>query len=82
MSGAAPAERPGRDEPTITSEIVARHGLSAEEYDRVVTIMGREPNLLELGIFSSAPQTSLVDYRRGWSADCRGRLCRSRTVCQ
>ena len=36
----------------MTPEIVAQHGLSSEEYDRVVTIMGREPNLLELGIFS------------------------------
>src|SRR5215213_6430741 len=29
-----------------------RHGLSAEEYARIVTSMGREPNLTELGIFS------------------------------
>ena len=36
----------------ITPEIVAEHGLSPEEYERVLEIMGREPNLLELGIFS------------------------------
>jgi phosphoribosylformylglycinamidine synthase len=36
----------------ITPEIVAEHGLSEEEYGRVLEIMGREPNLLELGIFS------------------------------
>ena len=36
----------------ITPEIVAEHGLSPEEYDRVVHAMGREPNMLELGIFS------------------------------
>ncbi len=36
----------------ITSEIVAEHGLSAEEYERVLHAMGREPNLTELGIFS------------------------------
>jgi len=36
----------------ITPQIVADHGLSAEEYDRVLEIMGRTPNLLELGIFS------------------------------
>ncbi|MEJ1996062.1 MAG: phosphoribosylformylglycinamidine synthase subunit PurL [Limibacillus sp.] len=36
----------------ITPEIVADHGLSPEEYERVLEIMGREPNLLELGIFS------------------------------
>src|SRR5690606_22852839 len=36
----------------ITPEIVADHGLSAEEYDRVLHALGREPNLVELGIFS------------------------------
>ena len=34
-------------------EAVAReHGLSADEYARIVEHLGREPNLLELGIFS------------------------------
>jgi len=36
----------------ITPEIVAEHGLSPEEYERVLHAMGREPNLTELGIFS------------------------------
>ena len=36
----------------ITPEIVEAHGLNLEEYDRVLAAMGREPNLLELGIFS------------------------------
>ncbi len=36
----------------ITPEIVAEHGLSPAEYDKVLEIMGREPNLTELGIFS------------------------------
>jgi len=36
----------------ITAEIVAQHGLSPEEYDRVLHALGREPNLVELGIFS------------------------------
>jgi phosphoribosylformylglycinamidine synthase len=36
----------------ITPEIVASHGLSPEEYDRVLHALGREPNLVELGIFS------------------------------
>jgi len=36
----------------ITPQIVAEHGLSEEEYDRVLTALGREPNLTELGIFS------------------------------
>ena len=36
----------------ISPEVVAEHGLSTEEYDRILKAMGREPNLLELGIFS------------------------------
>nr|WP_295667460.1 phosphoribosylformylglycinamidine synthase subunit PurL [Sphingomonas sp.] len=36
----------------ITPEIVAEHGLSPEEYQRVLHAMGREPNITELGIFS------------------------------
>lgn len=36
----------------ITPDIVAEHGLSPEEYDRILKALGREPNLVELGIFS------------------------------
>ncbi|MEM9501862.1 MAG: phosphoribosylformylglycinamidine synthase subunit PurL [Pseudomonadota bacterium] len=36
----------------ITSDVVAQHGLSSEEYERVLAGLGREPNLVELGIFS------------------------------
>ena len=36
----------------ITPEIVAQHGFKGEEYPRLVSILGREPTLLELGIFS------------------------------
>ncbi|HVQ08975.1 MAG TPA: phosphoribosylformylglycinamidine synthase subunit PurL [Allosphingosinicella sp.] len=39
-------------ESPITPEIVAEHGLSPEEYERVLRAMGRAPNLTELGIFS------------------------------
>ena len=38
--------------PRITPETVAEHGLSSEEYDRILHALGREPNLVELGIFS------------------------------
>src|SRR3954452_12361436 len=38
--------------PRITPEMVAGHGLSDEEYGRILKALGREPNLLELGIFS------------------------------
>ncbi len=36
----------------INPEIVAEHGLSPDEYDRVLAALGREPNMIELGIFS------------------------------
>ncbi|HXN53863.1 MAG TPA: phosphoribosylformylglycinamidine synthase subunit PurL [Candidatus Acidoferrum sp.] len=36
----------------VTQEIAAEHGLTAEEYARVKQILGREPNITELGIFS------------------------------
>ena len=36
----------------ITDEIVAEHGLSPDEYQVLLGIMGREPTLTELGIFS------------------------------
>lgn len=36
----------------ITADVVAAHGLSEEEYQRVLNALGREPNLVELGIFS------------------------------
>jgi phosphoribosylformylglycinamidine synthase len=36
----------------ITSEMVAEHGLTDEEYSRILKALGREPNLVELGIFS------------------------------
>jgi phosphoribosylformylglycinamidine synthase subunit PurL len=38
--------------PRITPEMVADHGLSPEEYERILKALGREPNLVELGIFS------------------------------
>jgi len=36
----------------ITPEIVAEHGLTPDEYKLVLEIMGREPSMTELGIFS------------------------------
>ncbi len=36
----------------ITADVVAAHGLSEDEYARVLHALGREPNLVELGIFS------------------------------
>lgn len=39
-------------EPQVTPEVVAQHGLTPEEYERIKRILGREPNFTELGIFS------------------------------
>ena len=36
----------------MDAAVLERHGLKPEEYARIVTFMGREPNLTELGIFS------------------------------
>lgn len=36
----------------ITDQIVEEHGLTKDEYQKVLDILGREPNLVELGIFS------------------------------
>jgi phosphoribosylformylglycinamidine synthase len=36
----------------ITSELIAQHGLSEDEYARIRTILGRAPSYVELGIFS------------------------------
>lgn len=39
-------------EPKITPEIVEQHGFTPAEYEKVLEIMGREPSMTELGIFS------------------------------
>src|SRR6201997_1219467 len=36
----------------VTPEIAAEHGVTAEEYARIQQILGRDPNITELGIFS------------------------------
>ncbi|HSH25718.1 MAG TPA: hypothetical protein VLA13_09320, partial [Massilibacterium sp.] len=36
----------------ISAELVAEHGLTPGEYERIVEILGRAPNLVELGVFS------------------------------
>ena len=37
---------------TIDTPTLERHGIKPDEYERIVSFMGREPNLTELGIFS------------------------------
>src|SRR5437667_10190597 len=39
-------------EPAITPDLVQKHGLTPDEYERVKDILGREPSYTELGIFS------------------------------
>jgi phosphoribosylformylglycinamidine synthase subunit PurL len=39
-------------EPAITPELIGKHGLTPEEYERIKSILGREPNVTELGVFS------------------------------
>ena len=36
----------------VTPEIAVEHGVTAEEYARIQKILGRDPNITELGIFS------------------------------
>ncbi len=37
----------------ITPDLVAAHGLKPDEYERILALIGREPSLTELGIFSA-----------------------------
>ena len=55
MFQSAVARARGRDDldRPVTEELVREHNLSDEEYERILEILGREPNLVELGIFSA-----------------------------
>ena len=37
---------------TVTPQLLAQHGITAEEYDRILAALGRTPSLTELGIYS------------------------------
>ena len=41
------------NEPQITPELVASHGLKPDEYERILKLIGRVPSFTELGIFSA-----------------------------
>ena len=43
--------RPG--DPEITPDLVAEHGLSESEYEKILGIVGRTPTYAELGVFSA-----------------------------
>ena len=38
--------------PAITLEILRDHGITPEEFERIKTLLGRDPSFTELGIFS------------------------------
>ena len=38
--------------PAVTPELVTSHGLTADEYQKILNALGREPNYTELGVFS------------------------------
>ncbi|MDQ3322262.1 MAG: phosphoribosylformylglycinamidine synthase subunit PurL [Acidobacteriota bacterium] len=40
------------NEPQITPEVIKQHNLTHEEYEKILKILGREPNFTELGVFS------------------------------
>jgi len=40
------------NQPDITPDVVASHGITTDEYQRIQNILGRTPNYTELGIFS------------------------------
>ena len=46
-----PTPRPG--DPTITPALVAEHGITPFEYERLLAMLGREPTFTELGIVSA-----------------------------
>ena len=37
----------------ISTKIISKHGINSEEYKKIISLIDREPNLLELGIFSA-----------------------------
>ncbi len=41
------------NEPLITPELIAQHGLKPDEYERILRLIGRVPSFTELGIFSA-----------------------------
>ena len=48
----APSALPG--EPAVDRKLAAAHGLSDDEYQRIVQILGRTPTYSELGVFSAS----------------------------
>ncbi len=51
----------------VTPQLVAAHGVTEDEYGRIVELLGREPNVTELGVFSLM-----------WSEHCGYKYSRAR----
>src|SRR5436305_6319317 len=61
---------------SITPEVVAAHQLTAAEYGRIIELLGREPTLTELGIFSvmwseQCSYNSSRVHRKRWTSHSR-----------
>ncbi len=41
------------NDPPVTKDLIAEHGLNADEYQKILDLIGREPSYTELGIFSA-----------------------------
>src|SRR5205809_395204 len=50
---AAESPKSMKNEPKITPELVAAHGLKPDEYERILKLIGREPTFPQLGMFSA-----------------------------
>ncbi len=62
-----------RDTP-VTPDVVAAHGLRPDEYDRIVELLGREPNFTELGVFSLMwSEHCGYKYSRAWLSELPSR---------
>ncbi len=48
-----PTVEPRPGDPVITAALIAEHGLTTDEYERVVDMLGREPTFTELGVVSA-----------------------------
>ena len=42
-----------RNEPPVTPELIAEHGITSDEYEHILKLIGRVPSFTELGIFSA-----------------------------
>ena len=56
---------PRAGDPAITPALVAEHGLTPDEYERLVALLGRVPTYTELGVVSAL-----------WNEHCSNKLSR------